>query len=50
MISINQTILLCGFPVNPNITVAKERLKSFDVVGITEMFDESLFLLQKQYK
>ena len=46
----NQTTLLCGYLTNPNVELAKERLKSFDMVGITELFDESLFLLKKTFK
>jgi hypothetical protein len=45
-----QTVLLSGLPVNPNIEKAKENLKTFSVVGITEMFNESLFLLKKEYE
>ncbi|MEY8738455.1 hypothetical protein AB9M62_02095 [Bacillales bacterium AN1005] len=45
----NQTTLLCGYPINPDVNTAKERLKSFDMVGITELFNESLFLLKKTF-
>jgi hypothetical protein len=45
-----QTALLSGLPVNANIAKAKENLKTFSVVGITEMFNESLFLLKKEYE
>ena len=46
----NQTTLLCGFLTNPDVELAKERLKSFDIVGVTELFDESLYLLKKTFK
>ncbi|MDE5053276.1 sulfotransferase family 2 domain-containing protein [Niallia taxi] len=45
----NQTTLLCGYPINPDVNIAKERIKSFDMVGITELFNESLFLLKKTF-
>ena len=44
-----QTVMACGIPDYPNLEKAKETLKSFKVVGVTEMFDESLFLLKKEY-
>jgi len=46
----NQTTLLCGYPINPDVNTAKERIKSFDMVGITELFNESLYLLKKTFK
>jgi hypothetical protein len=44
-----QTVLLCGYPVQYDISLAKERLASFDAVGITERFDESIYLLKSVY-
>lgn len=44
-----QTVLLCGLPVNPDVQKAKETLKTFTVVGTAELFNESLFLLKKEY-
>lgn len=44
-----QTLLLCGYPVQYDLNLAKERLESFDAVGITERFDESLYLLKAVY-
>ncbi len=46
----NQTTLLCGYLTNPDVELAKERLKSFDLAGVTELFDESLYLLKKKFK
>ncbi|MBT2667112.1 sulfotransferase family 2 domain-containing protein [Bacillus sp. ISL-4] len=45
----HQTILACGDPENPDITKAKENLKTFTVVGVTELFNETLFCLKKEY-
>ncbi|TRZ38610.1 hypothetical protein CEQ21_24845 [Niallia circulans] len=44
-----QTLLLCGYPLQYNVSLAKKRLESFDVVGITERFDESLYLLKSAF-
>ncbi|MGE7592061.1 sulfotransferase family 2 domain-containing protein [Peribacillus frigoritolerans] len=44
-----QTLQICGSIKNLNVEKAKENLKTFDVVGITEMFNESLYLLKKNY-
>ncbi|RVT57208.1 sulfotransferase family 2 domain-containing protein [Niallia taxi] len=46
----NQTTLLCGYPINPDVNIAKERIMSFDMVGITELFNESLYLFKKTFK
>lgn len=45
----NQTTLLCGYQTTPDVILAKERIDSFDMVGITEFFDESLYLLRKNF-
>lgn len=45
----NQTIMVCGNPENPDITKAKENLKTFTVVGVTELFNETLFCLKNEY-
>lgn len=45
----HQTKLACGDPENPDITKAKENLKTFTVVGVTELFNETLFCLKKEY-
>jgi hypothetical protein len=45
----HQTILVCGKPENPDIEKAKENLKTFTVVGVTELFNETLFFLKKEY-
>ncbi|WP_445487020.1 sulfotransferase family 2 domain-containing protein [Niallia sp. 03133] len=45
----NQTVLICGDFVNPDLDTAKERLKTFQIVGVTDMFDESLFFLKKEF-
>ncbi|MBM7691248.1 hypothetical protein JOC77_000653 [Peribacillus deserti] len=44
-----QTVLISGSLENPDLEKAKERLKKFAMVGITEKFNESLFLLQKTF-
>ncbi|WP_193224500.1 sulfotransferase family 2 domain-containing protein [Bacillus sp. B1-b2] len=45
----NQTGLLCGYSMVPNVKIAKKRIDAFEIVGITERFDESLFLLKKAF-
>jgi len=45
----NQTVLLSSNWMNPDLELAKERLKTFKVVGVTEMFNETLFLLKKEF-
>lgn len=42
----NQTIMVCGNPENPDITKAKENLKTLTVVGVTELFNKTLFCLK----
>ncbi|TDL92489.1 hypothetical protein E2R55_05510 [Vibrio vulnificus] len=44
-----QTIFACGNPENLDIGKAKENLKTFTVVGVTELFNETLFCLKKEY-
>ena len=44
-----QTLLLCGIPLQYDVSLAKKRLETFDVVGITERFDESLYLLKSAF-
>ncbi|OLS34054.1 sulfotransferase family 2 domain-containing protein [Bacillus sp. MRMR6] len=44
-----QTLMICGQKLHPNLEKAKENLKTFKVVGITELFNESLFLIKKEY-
>ncbi|MFS0889003.1 sulfotransferase family 2 domain-containing protein [Peribacillus frigoritolerans] len=45
----HQTIMVCGNPENPDIKKAKENLKTFTVVGVTELFNETLFCLKNEY-
>lgn len=44
-----QTIMICGLDVRPSVTRAKKHLDTFAAVGITEMFDESIYLLQREF-
>ncbi|MDM5453433.1 sulfotransferase family 2 domain-containing protein [Peribacillus simplex] len=44
-----QTMLVSGDPDYPDIKKAKENLKTFSVVGVTELFNETLFCLKKEY-
>lgn len=45
-----QTMLVSGdLHSNPSLQKAKEHLRNFKVVGVTEQFNETLFLLQKEY-
>ncbi|MEK1833449.1 hypothetical protein AAAC51_44670 [Priestia megaterium] len=46
-----QTLQICGthLPSEASVERAKEKLKDFKVVGITEMFNESLTLLAKEF-
>ncbi|CAH0148633.1 hypothetical protein SRABI96_00654 [Peribacillus sp. Bi96] len=44
-----QTRLVCGNAEEPDIEIAKENLKTFSVVGVTELFNETLFCLKKEY-
>ncbi|WP_063860270.1 MULTISPECIES: sulfotransferase family 2 domain-containing protein [unclassified Paenibacillus] len=44
-----QTVMTSGIPHHPDLKKAKEILKTFTVVGTTEMFNETLFLLKKEY-
>ncbi|MFA1710871.1 sulfotransferase family 2 domain-containing protein [Peribacillus frigoritolerans] len=44
-----QTLMVCGSQEKPDIEKAKENLKTFTVVGVTELFDETLFCLKKAY-
>ncbi|MFJ5749508.1 sulfotransferase family 2 domain-containing protein [Peribacillus frigoritolerans] len=44
-----QTLLVCGSRKIPDIEKAKENLKTFTVVGVTELFNETLFCLKKEY-
>lgn len=44
-----QTVMVSGIPIKPDLEKAKENLKTFTVVGLTEFFNESLFLLKKAY-
>ncbi|MGE7184326.1 sulfotransferase family 2 domain-containing protein [Peribacillus sp. NPDC006672] len=44
-----QTLLVCGNQEIPDIEKAKENLKTFSVVGVTELFNETLFCLKKEY-
>ena len=44
-----QTMMVSGNPDIPDLEKAKENLKTFTVVGLTEFFNESLFLLKKAY-
>ncbi|MCQ6274865.1 sulfotransferase family 2 domain-containing protein [Bacillus sp. V3B] len=49
MVSNLQTTYVSG-STPPNLEVAKKNLEQyFDVVGITEMFDQSLFLMKKSF-
>ncbi|ANX12099.1 hypothetical protein ABE41_008780 [Fictibacillus arsenicus] len=44
-----QSIQICGSQGNLTLEKAKENLKTFDVVGLTEMFNESLYLFKRKY-
>jgi hypothetical protein len=44
-----QTIMVSGMLENPDLSKAIQNLREFKVVGITERFDESLFLIKKVY-
>ena len=44
-----QTLMVCGSQEKPDIEKAKENLKTFTVVGVTELFNETLFCLKKAY-
>ena len=46
-----QTLQICGTHLHSEISIekAKERLNDFEVVGITEMFNESLSLLERRF-
>ncbi|MGE7760009.1 sulfotransferase family 2 domain-containing protein [Peribacillus sp. NPDC097895] len=44
-----QTLMVCGSQEIPDIEIAKENLKTFSVVGVTELFNETLFCLKKEY-
>ncbi|WP_340371469.1 sulfotransferase family 2 domain-containing protein [Peribacillus sp. FSL E2-0218] len=43
-----QTLMVCGSQEIPDLEKAKENLKTFSLVGVTEMFNETLFCLKKQ--
>jgi hypothetical protein len=44
-----QSALISGIRRKPDINKAKKNLQSFSVVGVTEMFDDTLFLLKKEF-
>lgn len=44
-----QSLQICGSQSNLTLEKAKENLKTFDVVGLTEMFNESLYLFKRKY-
>lgn len=44
-----QTLMVSGQYENPNINYAMENLKTFTIVGVTELFNETLFLLKNAY-
>lgn len=44
-----QTAYLCGLRCSPDLEKAKENLRSFAAVGITERFDDSLRLFQRTF-
>ncbi|TPE68330.1 hypothetical protein AMD02_014015 [Halalkalibacterium halodurans] len=43
-----QTFLLSGLPPEKSLKKAKENLKNCKVVGLTERFDESVFLIKQE--
>ncbi|WP_339998976.1 sulfotransferase family 2 domain-containing protein [Priestia aryabhattai] len=45
-----QTQQICGGESQLSVEKAKENLMEFELVGITEMFNESLLLLKKKFK
>lgn len=44
-----QTKQVSGLWGNPSVEKAKENLRTFRVIGLTERFDESLFLMKKAF-
>ncbi len=44
-----QTKMVSGVRRNPNLQKALENLRAFKVTGITEQFDESLFLMKREF-
>ncbi|MGE6376219.1 sulfotransferase family 2 domain-containing protein [Peribacillus muralis] len=44
-----QTLMVCGSQETADLEQAKENLTSFSVVGVTELFNETLFCFQKQF-
>jgi hypothetical protein len=44
-----QTFMICGCKIGRDLAVAKAHLATFAVVGLTEMFDESLSLLCRRF-
>ncbi|MED3918054.1 sulfotransferase family 2 domain-containing protein [Priestia aryabhattai] len=45
-----QTKQICGVKSQLSVEKAKESLLEFELIGITEMFNESLLLLKKKFK
>lgn len=45
-----QTLIVSGELVKPDLNKAIDNLKTFTVVGVTERFDETLFLLKNVYE
>lgn len=44
-----QTLMLSGLSLERNIEKAKDHLRKFPVIGITERFNESVFLIKKEF-